>query len=177
MATSDYVSMLRESLQKKVSLLRDIIVRNEEQHDILLDENASPDEFQANIDAKDELVQQIVALDEGFDSIFKKVENELAANKATVCFVGTPKRSMEFTVREWENLNRKELTVTGSWMSYSAPWPGREWQQVADRFASGVLKVTDEMIDSAYSLDEISEGMEKFDMSNSITGKLLIKCQ
>ena len=82
MATSDYVSMLRESLQKKVSLLRDIIVRNEEQRDILRDENASPDEFQANIDAKDELVQQIVALDEGFDSIFKKVENELTANKA-----------------------------------------------------------------------------------------------
>ena len=121
----------------------------------------------------------------GFDYVFDTSGSnvmmvksfELAANKATVCFVGTPKRPMEFTVREWENLNRKELTVTGSWMSYSAPWPGREWQQVADRFAKGVLKVTDEMIDSIYGIDEISVGMEKFALDNSVTGKLLVKCQ
>lgn len=121
----------------------------------------------------------------GFDYVFDTSGNgqmmiksfELAANKATVCMVGTPKRPIEFTVPQWENLNRKELTVTGGWMSYSAPWPGEEWTKVADQFASGILKITDEMIDSVYSLDEISVGMEKFDAANSVSGKLLVKCQ
>jgi DNA repair exonuclease SbcCD ATPase subunit len=72
--------MLRESLQKKVSILSDIISMNEEQRSILEDPNASPDEFQTNIDAKDELVNEIVKLDEGFESIFSKVETEIKSH-------------------------------------------------------------------------------------------------
>ena len=121
----------------------------------------------------------------GFDYVFDTSGNdslmvksfELAANKAKICMVGTPKRSREFTVAEWENLNRKELLVTGSWMSYSAPFPGKEWREVADAFASKVLRVTDEMIDGIYSLEEIVVGMEKFGTPNSVSGKLLVKCQ
>ena len=84
----------------------------------------------------------------------------LAANKATVCFVGTPKRPMEFSVAQWERLNRKELLVTGSWMSYSFPFPGKEWQQVADGFASGTLRVVDEMIDSIYKETDYAKRIE-----------------
>lgn len=120
----------------------------------------------------------------GFNYVFDTSGNgwlmvksfELAANKATVCMVGTPKRPMEFTVREWENLNRKEMTVTGTWMSYSAPFPGREWDEVAKGFAEGYLKVTEEMIDEIYTLDEIPNGMEKFGTPNLVSGKLLMKC-
>ena len=121
----------------------------------------------------------------GFDYIFDTSGNgmmmvksfDLAANKSTVCMVGTPKRPIEFTVREWENLNRKEMTVTGTWMSYSAPFPGKEWDEVAAGFAQGYLKVTDEMIDDIYTLDEIPVGMERFGIPNSISGKLLMKCR
>ena len=104
MATADYVVMLRESLQKKVSLLMDIIIRNEEQRDILLDDNASPDDFQANVDAKDELVQQIVALDDGFESIFKKVERELSVNKEL--YAGEIRR-MQDLIREITDLSER----------------------------------------------------------------------
>ena len=55
------------------------------------------------------------------NTITMKMAFELAANKANVCFVGTPTRELSFTVEEWENMNRKEFTLTGSWMSYSAP--------------------------------------------------------
>ena len=121
----------------------------------------------------------------GFDYVFDTSGNaammvkslELAANKAVVCMVGTPKRDISFTVREWENLNRKELVLTGSWMSYSAPFPGGEWDAVARGFAQGTLRVTEEMIDSVYSLEEIPEGMLKFAVPNSISGKLLVKCR
>ena len=56
---------------------------------------------------------------------------ELAANKAHVCFIGTPHENLTFTPKEWENMNRKEFKLTGSWMSYSAPYPGREWELTA----------------------------------------------
>ena len=66
----------------------------------------------------------------GFDYVFETAGNtitmkmafELAANKAQVCFVGTPTKELSFSVKEWENMNRKEFTLTGSWMSYSAPF-------------------------------------------------------
>ena len=96
--------MLRESLQKKVSLLRDIIIRNEEQRDILRDEGASADDFQANVDAKDELVQQIVALDDGFESIFKKVERELSVSREKYA---DEIRRMQSLIQEITDLSEK----------------------------------------------------------------------
>ena len=48
----------------------------------------------------------------GYDYVFETAGNtitmkmafELAANKANVCFVGTPTRELSFTVEEWENM-------------------------------------------------------------------------
>ena len=40
----------------------------------------------------------------------------------------------------WENMNRKEFNLTGSWMSYSAPFPGKEWDLTAHYFETGQLK-------------------------------------
>ena len=56
----------------------------------------------------------------GFDYIFDATGNEevmkdsfkLAANKATICMIGTPKQAMSFTVSEWELINRKEFFLT-----------------------------------------------------------------
>ena len=48
---------------------------------------------------------------------------ELAANKAHVCFIGTPHEELSFTQNQWEKMNRKEFKLTGSWMSYSSPFP------------------------------------------------------
>ena len=65
---------------------------------------------------------------------------ELAANKAQVCFIGTPHVDLTFTPAMWENMNRKEFKLTGSWMSYSSPFPGKEWELTAHYFATGQLK-------------------------------------
>lgn len=47
---------------------------------------------------------------------------------------------MSFTPAQWELMNRKEFLLTGSWMSYSAPFPGKEWTLTAHYFATGQLK-------------------------------------
>ena len=68
------------------------------------------------------------------NSITIKMAFQLAANKAQICCVGTPTNEVTFSVKEWENMNRKEFILTGSWMSYSAPFPGHEWELVAHYF-------------------------------------------
>lgn len=61
----------------------------------------------------------------------EKLSLEMAANKASVMFIGTPSKPIQLAPGDFEHLNRKELTVRGSWTSYSAPFPGKEWELAA----------------------------------------------
>lgn len=118
----------------------------------------------------------------GFDYVFETAGNtitmkmafELAANKAQVCFVGTPTKELSFTVKEWENMNRKEFTLTGSWMSYSAPFPGEEWELVAHYFKTGELKFDDSFIFRKMPLSTINQAFELFKTPGTVKGKILI---
>ena len=100
----NYIIILRESLEKKVRVLRDIIHSNEEQRSILEDDNAPADEFERNADEKDALVQQIVELDDGFEELFKKVEEELSSNREK--YASEIKR-MQDLIREITDLSAK----------------------------------------------------------------------
>ncbi len=100
----NYVTILRESLEKKVRVIKDIIHSNEEQRSILEDDNAPADEFEKNADEKDLLVQQIVELDDGFDELFKKVEKELDSNREK--YADEIKR-MQDLIREITDLSAK----------------------------------------------------------------------
>ncbi len=118
----------------------------------------------------------------GFDYVFETAGNtitmkmafELAANKADVCFVGTPTKDLSFSVKEWENMNRKEFTLTGSWMSYSAPFPGQEWKAVAHYFKTGDLKFDESFIYKKVPLKDIAEAFEWYKMPGTVKGKILI---
>lgn len=118
----------------------------------------------------------------GFDYVFETAGNvatmkmafELAANKAQVCFVGTPTKELSFTVKEWENMNRKEFTLTGSWMSYSAPFPGEEWKLTAHYFKAGELKFDDSFIYRKIPLSQIAGAFELFKVPGTVKGKILI---
>lgn len=118
----------------------------------------------------------------GFDYVFETAGNtitmkmafELAANKANVCFVGTPTRDLSFSVKEWENMNRKEFTLTGSWMSYSAPFPGQEWKAVAHYFKTGDLKFDESFIYKKVPLENIAEAFEWYKTPGTVKGKILI---
>ena len=118
----------------------------------------------------------------GFDYVFETAGNtitmkmafKLAANKASVCFVGTPTKDLSFTVEEWENMNRKEFTLTGSWMSYSAPFPGREWELVAHYFKTGDLKFDDSFIFQKTPLSKIADAFALYETPGAVKGKILI---
>lgn len=118
----------------------------------------------------------------GFDFVYETAGNtitmrmafELAANRANVCFIGTPTRELSFSVKEWENINRKEFTLTGSWMSYSAPFPGEEWKLAAHFMGTGELKVEDSFIYKIVPLTQIADAFEEFRTPGQVKGKILI---
>lgn len=132
----------------------------------------------------EDYMKQAMALtdEKGFDYVFETAGNtitmkmafELAANKAQVCFVGTPTKELTFTVKEWENINRKEFTLTGSWMSYSAPFPGQEWDNVAHYFKTGDLKFDDSFIFKKIPLSRIAEAFEMYKTPGMVKGKIII---
>ena len=120
----------------------------------------------------------------GFDLVFETSGNakcmsdsySVAAIKACICMVGTPKTDLVFSVSQWEELNRKELSVVGSWMSYSSPFPGEEWKTVAQMFASGVFGPIESLIDTIYPLNEAAEAFARFANHQSVDGKIVIQC-
>ena len=99
---------------------------------------------------------------------------ELAANKAHVCFIGTPHENLTFTPAQWENMNRKEFKLTGSWMSYSAPFPGREWDLTAHYFASGQLKFDPGFIYKKIPMSQAQEAFQLFKTPGLVKGKILL---
>ncbi len=121
----------------------------------------------------------------GYDYVFETAGNTitmkmafaLAANKAEVCFIGTPTKELSFTVDEWENMNRKEFKLTGSWMSYSAPFPGHEWDLTAHYFGTGELKFDDSFVYKIQPLSKIAEAFEWFKTPGTVKGKVLINSE
>lgn len=121
----------------------------------------------------------------GFDYVYETAGNtvtmkmafKLAANRANMCFVGTPTKDLCFTVEEWENMNRREFNLTGSWMSYSAPFPGKEWELTAHYFRSGDLKFDESFVFQKMPLSRITEAFEMYKIPGTVKGKILIDCE
>lgn len=118
----------------------------------------------------------------GFDFVYETAGNtvtmkmafDLAANHAGVCFIGTPTKEISFTVEEWEKLNRKEMILTGSWMSYSAPFPGEEWRLTAHYFKTGALQFDASLIYEVMPLSDIANAFALFETPVAVKGKILI---
>ncbi|WP_029488131.1 alcohol dehydrogenase catalytic domain-containing protein [Candidatus Epulonipiscium viviparus] len=99
---------------------------------------------------------------------------ELASNKANVCFIGTPHVDLTFTPKMWENMNRKEFKLTGSWMSYSAPYPGKEWDLTAHYFKTGQLKFDPAFIAEKMPMSLAQEAFMLFKEPGRVKGKVLL---
>lgn len=104
----------------------------------------------------------------GFDIIFDgagvniTIINALkmAANHAKICLVGTPAKDLMFTKAQWELINRKEVFLTGTWMSYSANWPGEEWRETLKALEEGKLVLSDDFFAGQYKLEDINEAFD-----------------
>ncbi len=101
---------------------------------------------------------------------------ELAAPKGTVMFIGTPHKPVTLQPAEFEYINRKELWVTGSWMNYSAPFPGREWEMANYLFSKDLVN-TEKLIDRIIPLSRASEAIADLLVPGAVKGKILFDCE
>ncbi len=75
-----YLKILSESLDKKAEMLTEIERLSREQSDLIKD-MAELEDIDANMDAKDALITDLLKLDEGFEALYENIRTELNANK------------------------------------------------------------------------------------------------
>lgn len=76
-----YVDIMIQSLEKKIKVLEEIKKQNLLQKQLLEDDKAEADEFDATVEGKAALIEQIMQLDSGFDKLFERVRDELNNNQ------------------------------------------------------------------------------------------------
>ncbi len=77
----NYLDILEESLQKKLKVLEEITVYNQEQEQLLKKEKVSLEELDKNMEQKDELIVKLSGIDEGFETLYERIKEQLLANK------------------------------------------------------------------------------------------------
>ena len=79
---SSSLDMLEESLIKKLDILSKIEEENEIQKEVLLSmDQERLSEFDQGVDKKGELIDQLDLLDDGFQTLFDKVKDEVNKNR------------------------------------------------------------------------------------------------
>ena len=64
----------------------------------------------------------------------------ITARHGQVVLIGIPHTDVVLKEKTWARLMRLEIDILGSWNSFSAPFPGKEWETTVAKMASGELK-------------------------------------
>lgn len=78
----NYLKILEDSLLKKSKVLDEIAAYNERQSRLFSEGKADIERFDEYIDEKDKLIKQLSKLDDGFETLYARVSEELAENKS-----------------------------------------------------------------------------------------------
>lgn len=79
--TNQYLTILIESLQKKLKVLDEIQGYNEKQYQMFKDNQVSLDDFDRYVDEKGKLIEALSKLDDGFEMVYDKIAEEVVGNK------------------------------------------------------------------------------------------------
>jgi len=77
----NYLIVLRDSLIKKDSILKDLIEKSEKQAEIVKAEQIDWDVFNKIVEEKGEMIDEIMKLDDGFETLFARIKEGLEQNK------------------------------------------------------------------------------------------------
>lgn len=81
MQNNDYISILVQSLYKKIKILDSIIQLNIIQKEIIKEETFNAEKFEKSISDKSKLVEELNFLDTGFTEVYNRVKDDLTYNK------------------------------------------------------------------------------------------------
>lgn len=100
----------------------------------------------------------------------------LSKEKTKIVYMGTCTKNITFKPEVFEKILRNELTIKGSWMSYSAPFPGYEWDasiQIVEEQKEKLNKV----ITHIYPLEKAEEAFNKVVDRTDHVAKVLLSMQ
>lgn len=84
MPVDDYIQIMIESLTKKSEILDHLIIKNDEQRDCVEGKKYDEidwDSFNLIVAQKQMYIDRIIKMDEGFQSLYERVKEQLADNK------------------------------------------------------------------------------------------------
>ena len=79
---NQYLDMLVDCLDKKNQILEKMVILNKKQTELIQDENFSLNEFDKCVEEKGILIENILKLDSGFETLYNKVGKTVADNPA-----------------------------------------------------------------------------------------------
>ena len=77
----NYLKILEDSLQQKLSVLEEISQYNQEQEKLLKKQDVSLEELDDNMSKKDELIEKLTELDQGFETLYERIREQLLGGK------------------------------------------------------------------------------------------------
>ena len=75
------LSILEQSLEKKLLLLDRILEKSKEQEKLFKDPDLLPEDFERNVEEKGALVDELSGLDAGFEQVFERIRAEIPSHK------------------------------------------------------------------------------------------------
>ena len=115
----EYVTALKESLEKKLKVLEELYRLCLSQSELLNKEELDYEAFDTLVDEKDICIEKLEKLDEGFEIVYNRVKPELESNKAM--YAAEIKAMQELIVKitdkstsitALEERNKKGVTAT-----------------------------------------------------------------
>ncbi len=97
----------------------------------------------------------------------------VAKGGGTVLLVGTSHAPVNYTGPQFEQITRKELNLVGSWMNYSAPFPGAEWTTAAWMMEAGLIKV-DGLQTHTFPIEQIQAAYDVIYKNEELWAKVMI---
>lgn len=77
----NYLSVLEDSLRKKLEIVDELTAYTQQQQELLQAEELDYEGFDRLVEKKDPLIQKIMELDQGFETVYDRIKEQLLQNK------------------------------------------------------------------------------------------------
>lgn len=81
MEADNYIQMLIDSLRMKQRILEQLVGLNDEQSRLVSAETLDETAFEENMEEKGDLIENMLKLDEGFNRVFKRVQEQMEGRR------------------------------------------------------------------------------------------------
>jgi L-iditol 2-dehydrogenase len=113
-----------------------------------------------------------VAIDFTGAPLAQKKAISLVAKMGRIVLLGISHKGLDLDEREVNDIMRGQLTLIGSWNSFTKPFPGNDWFEALKNFEEGKLS-SKEIISHRLSLDEAPEIFKKIAIGDFFFNKIM----